>query len=172
MVLGGLIFHDEPGVVIKREIPADVHWFDASILCFVFASVPVVALVLRHSRLLLGAVSLLELDVDGMSVLLANGEANAHSVFPPLVPEIEEQMAEFFLKSLVEVEVDEGVIDVGTLGKEGGEHKASGGHVAVPFVENEKEGHNCIRGPGDHKTQADAEKHLEEDTNKDHVRST
>lgn len=143
-----------------------MHWFDASILCFVFASVPVLAPVLRHTRLLLAAVSLLELDVNGMSVLLANGEANAHSVFPALVPEIEEQVAELFLKSLVEVEVDEGVVDVGTLGKEGGEHEASRGHVAVPFVENEEEGHNCIWGPGDHKTQADAEKHLEEDTKK------
>lgn len=104
-----------------------------------------------------------------MRFLLANGEADAHSVFPPLVPEIAEQVLELLLKGLVEVEVDEGVVDVGTLGKEGGKHEDSGGHVVFPFVENEEEGHDCIRGPGDHKTQADAEKHLEEDVKKEHM---
>lgn len=97
-----------------------------------------------------------------MGVPLAHGEVNnPHAVFSPPVPEVAEQVVELLLKCLVEVEVDEGVVDVGALGKEGREHKASRGHVLVPFVENEEEGHDRIGRPGDHKTQADAEKHLE-----------
>lgn len=86
---------------------------------------------------------------------------DAHSISSQPGPESDEQAAELLLESLVEVEVDEGVVDVGAFGEECGEHKAFGSHVPVVFVENEEEGHNGVRSPGNHKTQADAKKHLE-----------
>lgn len=65
------------------------------------------------------------------------------------------------LESLVEVEVDEWVVDVGAFGEEGGQHETLRSHVPVLLVENEKEGHDSVGGPGNYKTQTDAEKHLE-----------
>lgn len=140
----------------------------AALLCPVFTSIPAFALVLRDALLLLGSASILELDVDGTRVPFPHPEADALSGF--FLPELTtaEQVAELLPKSLVEVEVDEGVVDVGALGKEGGEHEAPGGHVLVSFVENEEEGHNGIRDAGDHKAHADAEEHLEENAKEDH----
>lgn len=52
---------------------------------------------------------------------------------------------------------------MGAFGEEGGENKALRSHVPVLLVENEEEGHDSVRGPGNHETQANAEKHLDEE---------
>lgn len=76
------------------------------------------------------------------------------------------QAPQLLLESLVEVEINERVVDVGAFGEERREHEALRSHVPVPFVENEEEGHDGIRRPGNHEAQADAEKHLEEESDK------
>lgn len=139
--MGRFIFRDDPGVIIRCEIPAGAHWFDASVaaaalLCPVFTSIPAFAPVLRDALLLLGSASILKLDVDGTRVLFPHPEANALSGFFLPEPTTAEQVAELLPNILVEVEVDEGVVDMGALGKEDGEHEAPGGHVLVSFVEN------------------------------------
>lgn len=164
------MFRDDPGVIIQWEPGA--HWFDAlvavaALLCPVFTSIPAFALVLRDALLLLGSASILELDVDGTRVPFPL--SSVHSGFFLPDPEIAEQLAELLTKILVEVEVDEGVVDVGDLGKDGGEHEDPGGHVLVLFVEKQEEGHTGIREPGEHEAQADAEKHLEEDAKGGHM---
>lgn len=58
---------------------------------------------------------------------------------------------------------------MGALGKEVKSHEALGGHVLLVFLENQEEGHDGIREPGEHKAQADEEKHLEEDAKEDHM---
>lgn len=129
-----------------------------------FAVALAVSLVLRQTTfLLLDAASFLELDVDGIWGLVARWVVGAYSISSQRGPEREEQAAKLLLKGLVKVKVDERVVDVGAFGEEGGEDKALGSHVPVLLVENEEEGHNSVRGPGNHKTQADAEKHLEEE---------
>ena len=121
--------------------------------------------VLGQTKLpLLDAASFLELNVDGERGLVARPHVDPHLVHPELRVDGEEQTAQLPLESLVEVEVDEGVVDVGAFGEEGREHEARGRHVPVLLVEDEEEGHHGIRGPGDHEAQADAEKHLEEET--------
>lgn len=109
------------------------------------------------------AVPLLELNVDGVRDLMACADVDPDSVSLQLGPERDEHAAQLPLESLVEVEVDERVVDVGAFGEEGGENEALGSHVLVLLVENEEEGHDGVRGPGNHKTEADAEKHLEEE---------
>lgn len=113
----------------------------------------------------------MDLDLDGRRVSFPLSEANVHSGFFLLDPEIVKQVTELLPKILVEAEIDEGVVDVGALGKDGREHEAPGGHVLVPF-ENEEQVHDGIREPGDHKAQADAGKHLEEDAKEEHMYST
>lgn len=141
----------------------------AALLFPTSTSIPVFALILRDALLPLGSALILELDVDGTRVLFPLSGANVHSASFLPDPQITEELAELFPKLAIKVKIDEGVVDVGALGKDGGEHEAPGGHVVVPFVENEEEGHDGIREPGDHEAQADAEKHLEEDTEKDHI---
>lgn len=163
----GRFIVQEGGGILRRGPPADVHrpaveTVAAGLRCFAFALT--VSSVLRQTKvLLLDTASFLELNVDGIRGLVAHGDVDAHAIPSQLGPEREEQAAKLPLKSLVEVEVDERVVDVGAFGEEGGENKALRSHVPVPFVENEEEGHNGVRRPGDHKTQADAEKHLEEE---------
>lgn len=143
----------------------------AALLRPVFTPVAAFAVVLRDALLLLGSALIVELDVDGRRVPFPLPEANVHSGFFLPDPEIAEQLAELLPKMLVEVEIDEGVVDVGALGKDGREHEAPGGHVLVPF-ENEEQVHDGIREPGDHEAQADAGKHLEEDAKEEHMYST
>lgn len=167
----------EWGGVLWGGPPAGVHWpavdrVAAGVrhLAFALALRPV----LRQTEvLLLDAASLLELNVDGMGQdLVACADVDTHSISPQLGPDREEQAADLPLKSLVEVEVDEGVVDVGAFGEEGREHKALRSHVVVLLVENEEEGHDSVRGPGNHKTKADAEKHLEEEVTEAHKAAT
>lgn len=116
----------------------------------------------RAGGLLPAAALLLELNVDGQLGLgLRGAAAGANSVPAQTGPDGEEQAAQLPLERLVEVEVDEGVVDVRAFGEEGRENEALGSHVPRILVEDEEEGHNGVRGPGDHETQADAEKHLE-----------
>ncbi len=157
----------EGGGILRCGPPADVRrpavdTVAAGVRCFAFALA--VSSVLRQTKVLLpDAASFLELNVDGIRGLVAHGDVDAHAIPSQLGPEREEQAAQLPLESLVEVEVDERVVDVGAFGEEGGENKTLRSHVPVPFVENEEEGHDGVRRPGDHKTQADAEKHLEEE---------
>lgn len=123
----------------------------------------VVGSVLRQTfLLLLDAASFLELNVDGIWGLVASGNVDPYPIPSQPWPESDKQAAELLLESLVEVEVDEWVVDVGALGEEGWEYKAFRSHVPVFLVENKEEGHNGVRDPGNHKAQADAEKHLRE----------
>lgn len=123
-----------------------------------------VSSVLRQAEILLfDAASFLKLNVDGVRGLMGRGHVIANSVSPELGAEGQKQAAHLSLESLVEVEVDERVVDMGAFGKESGKNKALGSHVSMILVENEEEGHNSIRGPGNHKTQADAEKHLQDE---------
>lgn len=122
-----------------------------------------VSSVLGQALLILDAAPLLELNVDGILRLVARGDVNAHAIPPEPRPQRDEQVAKLLLEGLVEVEVDEGVVDVGAFSEEGREHKAFGSHIPVLFVENKEKGHNCVRRPCNHKAQADAEKHLEEE---------
>lgn len=89
------------------------------------------------------------------------GNVDPNSVSSQLVVGWEKQPVELPLESLVEVEVDERVVDVGAFGEEGGKHETLRSHVPVLLVENEKEGHDSVGSPGNYKTQTDAEKHLE-----------
>lgn len=108
--------------------------------------------VLRQTSSLVDAASLLELDVDGILAMVDRGGGHADSVPSQLWTIGEEQAAQLLLESLVEVEVDERVVDVGAFGKEGWENKTLRSHVPVLLMENEEEGHNCVRRPGNHKT--------------------
>lgn len=107
----------------------------------------------------------MDLDFDGRRVPFPLSEVSVHSGFLLPAPETAEQAAELLLKILVEVEIDEGLVDVGGLGKEGSKQEACGGHVLVPF-DKEEEGHNGRGEPGDHEAQGDEAKHLEEDEKK------
>lgn len=152
------------GIVPGRGPPAGVHRpavVAAGAYAFAFALAFAVSSVLTQTKgLLLDAASFLELDVDGIWSLEARGNVDAYSIPPQLWPKGEKQAAQLPLESLVEVEVDERVVDVGAFGKEGRENKALGSHVPVLLMENEEEGHDSVRRPGNHKAQADAEKHL------------
>lgn len=134
-------------------------------MCYsAFALALAVSSVLRQTEvLLLNAASFLKLNVNGVWGLMGHGHVDANSVSPELRAQGQKQAAKLPLESLVEVEVDERVVDVGAFGEESGENKALGSHVPMLLVENVEEGHNSIWSPGDDKTQADAEKHLEEE---------
>lgn len=135
---------------MRRGFPADVHRSAeeaaAVVLVSLFALALALALalavssVLRQGLLLFrDAVPLLELDVNGTLGLVGHGDVNAHAIAPRPRPHRHEQVAELLLERFVEVEVDEGVVDVGAFGKEGREHEALGGHVPVAFVEDKEE---------------------------------
>lgn len=157
---GGVIGHGPPAGVNR---PA-MHTVAVAVRLFASALALTVNSVLRQTKnLLLNAASLLELDVDGVRGLMAHSDLVPHPVPSQFGAEREEKATELLLESLVEVKVDEGVVDVGAFGEEGGENKPLWSHVPVVLVENEEEGHDSVRGPGNHKTKADAEKHLEEE---------
>lgn len=118
--------------------------------------------ILRQAKfILLVAALFLELNMDRVRSLMARGNVDPNSVSSRLVVGRQKQVAELPLEGFVEVEVDEWVVDVGTLGEDGGENKTLRSHVLVLLVENEKEGHDSVGGPGDYETQTDAEEHLE-----------
>ena len=171
----GRSFVQDLGGILGCGPPAGVHLpavdtAAAGVRPFALALAPTVSFVLSQTEVpLVGAASLLELNVDGERGLMDRGGVDAHSVSPQPGAERDEQAAQLPLEGLVEVEVDERVVDVGALGEEGGEDEALGGHVPVLLVENEEEGHDGVRGPGDHETQAYAEKHLQEEVT-DHRR--
>lgn len=151
---------------MRHWLPADVH--RSAVEAIAVAVVPPFALALAVSpllgqALLLDAAPLLELNVDGIVRLVARGDVDAHAIPPKPWQQRDEQVAELLLESFVEVEVDERVVDVGAFGEESREHEAFGSHMPVLLVENKEEGHNCVWRPCDHKAQADAEKHLEEE---------
>lgn len=163
----GKFFVQHVGAVPRCGPPAGVHWpaedpVPAAVRHSASAPTLAVSSVLRQTKaLLLDAASLLELDVDG--ILVYRGDMDAHSVSSQLGPQMEEQAAKLLLESLVKVEVDERVVDVGAFGEEGGEHETLWSHVLGLLVEDEEEGHDGVRRPGNHKTKADAEKHLKEE---------
>lgn len=135
-------------------------------LALALALAPALAVgsVLRQDLVLpADAAPLLELDVNGTLGLVGRRGVNAHPIAPYPGPHCHDQVPELLLESFVEVEVDEGVVDVGAFGKEGREHKALGGHVPVALVEDEEERHDGVRSPGDHEAEADPEKHLWEE---------
>lgn len=158
--------------------PAGVHRpamkrIAAGVCCSAFALAHALSVssVLRQTEVLFSDATLfLELNVDGVRGLMGHGHVDAHSVSSKLGANGQKQAAQLPLESLVEVEVDERVVDVGAFSEESRENKAPRSHVPVLLVEDVEEGHNSIRGPGNNKTQADAEKHLEEEVT-DHRKS-
>lgn len=156
---GDILWHRPPARVY---LPA-MKRIAAGACCpaFAFAFALVVSSVLRQTEVLLSdTASFLKLNVDGVRGLMGHSHVVPNSVSPKLRAEGQKKAAQLPLESLVEVEVDERVVDVGAFGKQRGENKALRSHVPVLLVENVEEGHNSIGGPGNHKTQADAEKHL------------
>lgn len=95
-----------------------------------------------------------------MGARLVQAQMDPHTVSSQLWAEQRYQRPQLLLESLVEVEVDKGVVNVGAFGEERGENEALRSHVATAFVENEQEGDNSVRGPGDDEAQTDAEEHL------------
>lgn len=161
-IFGRFSVHNGRGF-IQSGAPAGAHWpgldtVAAGVGHFVFA-----VAVCSVLKLLL---DFLELNVDGIWALVAHGDVDSHSISSQLGAERVEHAAKLLPKSLVKVEVDERVVDMGAFGEEGGENKALRSHVPAIFVENEEEGHDSVWCPGNHKTQADAEKHLEEESNR------
>lgn len=175
-----MLFIDVCGCNIGQRAPAGIHLLALACLAvalphFAFALAVALTPALAFAAssvlvlgppeiLLLSAASLLQLDVDGVGFdLQARHRVDPHLVASHLGPEREEEAPQLLLESLVEVEVDEGVVDVGAFGEQGGEDKALGRHEAGLLVENEEEGDDGVRGPSDDEAHADAEKHLEEE---------
>ena len=52
---------------------------------------------------------------------------------------------------------------MGAFCKKSRQHKGHRSHAPVVLVEDKEKGHYGIGGPGDHKSQADAKKHLKKD---------
>ena len=112
---------------------------------------------------------LLQLDVDGVGLCVGRGPgpmeghrvgANAHPLALQPGAEGAQQAAQLAPEASVEVEVDEGVVDMGALGEQSGEHKTPWGHVAVVLVEDEEEGDDGVGSPGQDEAEADAQEHL------------
>lgn len=110
-----------------------------------------------------GTASFLKLNVDWIWNLVIRGNADSYSISPKPAAEGVEQTAQLLLKSLVKVEIDKRVVDVGAFGKKGRIDKALRSHVRAVLMENEEKGHYSIGGPGDHKAQTDAKEHLREE---------